>query len=191
MISYFIRVNCKWIKVTTSVGEWAKVPHAVVTTSCKVALPLLTAALLGGASPVLAPPAAALPSTQSAFGPVPGSAPVSLLAANISGSSLSGYVPGGISPTPSGGTPYLSGGQPPAPVVPPASPPCCDSPVPPCCTTVVPPQPVPEPSTLALLMTAMFALLIARSRWTRGARDRNAMVQGKRVSLYGVALLPR
>ena len=57
-ITYFIRQKCHWVKVTTSVAEWAKIPHAVVSPVCKAA-PLLLGLLAGGPSPVA--PAALAP----------------------------------------------------------------------------------------------------------------------------------
>jgi len=54
-ISYFIRAGCRWLKVTTSVSQWARLPHVVGTLVCKATGLLLLAGLTGsmpGAMPV-------------------------------------------------------------------------------------------------------------------------------------------
>lgn len=44
-ITYWIRIHCKWSKVTTSITEWAKLPHVVGSFACK-AVPLVLIGLL-------------------------------------------------------------------------------------------------------------------------------------------------
>src|SRR5690242_13085307 len=48
-VTYWIRFNCAWRKVTTSLAQWAKLPHVVG--SCKVVPALLTVLLLGPVTP--------------------------------------------------------------------------------------------------------------------------------------------
>jgi hypothetical protein len=50
MITYFIRVNCEWIKVTTSVAKWAATPRAVVLSGCKLIPVLVASGMTGGST---------------------------------------------------------------------------------------------------------------------------------------------
>jgi hypothetical protein len=55
MITYFIRLHCAWLRVTTSRAAWLAVPRAVVLAGCRVA-PLGVVAALSNGHQVLTSP---------------------------------------------------------------------------------------------------------------------------------------
>ncbi len=70
MITYFIRVGCQWVKVTTSRAIWARLPHVVGQIGCK-ATPLALAALLGTPAPANLPPVLRRPIAPPPVGALP------------------------------------------------------------------------------------------------------------------------
>jgi hypothetical protein len=78
MITYYIRVGCQWVKVTTSRAVWAKLPHVVGNIGCK-ASPLALAALLGTPLPANPPPRHPVAPLVAPVDSVPSGIPEALL----------------------------------------------------------------------------------------------------------------
>jgi hypothetical protein len=38
MITYFVRIACKWIRVTTTITIWSSLPHVIAMTGCVVVM---------------------------------------------------------------------------------------------------------------------------------------------------------
>lgn len=55
LITYFIRKGCRWVRVSSSVETWARLPHVSLPEACRVAskgLALLLAGMAGSIPPV-------------------------------------------------------------------------------------------------------------------------------------------
>jgi hypothetical protein len=177
MITYFVRKYCNWVKVTTSVAEWARLPHvhAAAAGACK-ASPLLLAIFLTSSMPAVSPhppmlaePARSAPARSAFLAPdsqrLTPSAPFG--AGDITGND----VPGGSGSSDGGwgggGGGYRGSVYPGAPIVPPlpdASPPATPE--------AYPPQAVAEPGSLGEFGLAVAILfLVRRGRLAAGGRD--------------------
>lgn len=76
VIRYYIRINCHWLLVTTSVAVWAATPHAAYDVACSAA---------GWLAPPVAPVAFVpheIPAHEAPV-PVPEPATLAILAAGV------------------------------------------------------------------------------------------------------------
>jgi hypothetical protein len=72
MITYFVRVKCVWIKITTSLSVWRKLPHVIGSKGCKVGIVMLgvAAAVPPSSQPIFSAPGVP-PSSQPMLTAVP------------------------------------------------------------------------------------------------------------------------
>jgi hypothetical protein len=169
-VTYFRRQGCAWVRVTTSPAVWAALPHVVLGAACRLA-PLALAGAIGAAQlPALptppsvpASPAAPAQPTREDHGGAPFPGWGALASTPFSVAAAGRPYRGPVGP---GDTGYVS---PTAPAQDPAASAATDASV---LGQDPPVTDVPEPSSLALFLTAALLLVpvaMGATPWRRRA----------------------
>jgi hypothetical protein len=168
-ITYWLRIGCTWRRVTTSVAQWARLPH--VSGGCKLVPALLTGLMLPPASPAVptVPPAynQFVPASEATTEQqTPFTTPLNgLMVGGLGGSAIDNGTSNAhhiAFAAPATAAVYLPDAD--------VAPHVADGPlsypisVTPCCDPVAPREPIPEPTAVTLYALGVLYCLQRRAR---------------------------